>query len=98
MKFRIVTVTFAWCALAVLAAAVRSPGQGQSQPAIIEFDAPGANSVPGQGTEALANNDLGALVGVYWDANIVPHLMASCALLTVTLAPSTPPVQALGRG
>jgi hypothetical protein len=46
---------------------------------LVEFDAPGATTVwpqacdPYCGTAAVANNDLGEIVGSYTDGNIVPH-------------------------
>ena len=42
-------------------------------PKLIEFDAPGASTAAGLGTQALANNDFGAVVGFYTDANVVTH-------------------------
>jgi hypothetical protein len=49
------------------------------EPKLIEFDAPGAGTVTSPacgsacGTIALANNDLGVVVGYYTDSNVVPH-------------------------
>jgi len=43
------------------------------EPKLIEFDAPGASIAAGLGTQALANNDFGAVVGFYTDANVVSH-------------------------
>lgn len=49
------------------------------KPKLIEFDPPGTGTVsspacvPSCGTQAFANNNLGAIVGSYTDASIVPH-------------------------
>jgi hypothetical protein len=40
---------------------------------LIEFDPAGTYKDPGFGSEALANNDEGAVVGYYVDANVVYH-------------------------
>jgi probable HAF family extracellular repeat protein len=74
MKFRIITLMFALCALAALTTSVQSSAQQ-----LIEFDAPGAATAsspacyPDCGTVPNGINDLGVIVGFYTDANIVPH-------------------------
>jgi len=40
---------------------------------LIEFDPPGTYKAPGYGSLALANNDEGAVIGYYVDANVVYH-------------------------
>jgi hypothetical protein len=58
-------------------APARDPGFDHSH--IIVFDAPNAGTTsvpqcaPFCGTQPLANNDEGAIVGTYTDANVVPH-------------------------
>jgi hypothetical protein len=43
------------------------------QPVITEFDAPGASTAAGLGTDAFGINNGGEIVGAYTDMNIVPH-------------------------
>jgi hypothetical protein len=40
---------------------------------LIEFDPPGTHAAAGYGSQALANNDEGAVIGYYVDANAVYH-------------------------
>jgi hypothetical protein len=40
---------------------------------LIEFDGPDASTVATFGTQALANNDFGAVVGYWVDSNVIPH-------------------------
>src|SRR5215472_943601 len=46
---------------------------GVPQPPIITFDAPGAGTGPGQGTQGLAINQGGVIEGSYVDASNVFH-------------------------
>jgi len=46
---------------------------GLSQPPITTFDAPGAGTGPGQGTQALAINEGEHIAGSYIDASNVFH-------------------------
>jgi hypothetical protein len=74
MRFRTITLVFSLSVLTALAISVRSSAQE-----LVEFDAPRAGTVsspacaPSCGTFAFANNDLGAIVGYYTDAKVVPH-------------------------
>ena len=80
MKPRISISISAITFLAALAIPPRVAGQEQQnnhylrqESKLIEFDAPGASISPGLGTQALANNDFGAVVGFYTDTNVVSH-------------------------
>jgi hypothetical protein len=70
-----VCLVLCWLGLGLLA----SGQDWNRRPVIITFDAPGAGTVnspvcaPYCGTFAYANNSLGAIVGSFTDANIVPH-------------------------
>jgi hypothetical protein len=67
--------------LGVLAMSAQAPAQDPAfhHSRIIVFDAPNAGTAsvpecaPFCGTQPLANNDEGAIVGTYTDANVVPH-------------------------
>jgi hypothetical protein len=81
MKQHIRTIVLPLATLGALAtpaqAPARDPALDHSQ--IIVFDAPNAGTAsvpecaPFCGTQPLANNDEGAIVGTYTDANVVPH-------------------------
>jgi hypothetical protein len=86
MKFRVITLVVTLCSCTALTTPVYLSAQEQPaphtvnhQPALVQFDAPGAATAssavcaPQCGTLAYANNDLGAIVGFYTDKNIVPH-------------------------
>jgi hypothetical protein len=87
MKFRIFTLVYSLCAFSAVTIPFRLCAQEKQddnniyghEAKLIEFDAPGASTVTSPtcgsacGTIALANNDLGVVVGYYTDANIVPH-------------------------
>ena len=87
MRFRIITLVYSLCVLAAVTIPVRLSAQKKQDDSVsygdeaklIEFDAPGAGTVASPacgsacGTIALANNDLGVVVGNYTDAHIVPH-------------------------
>jgi hypothetical protein len=87
MRFRIITLVYSLCALAAVTIPVRLSAQTKQDDSVsyshdaelIEFDAPGAGTVASPacgsacGTIALANNDLGVVVGYYTDAHVVPH-------------------------
>ena len=69
--------------MAALAISEQLPAQTQrphsASSRMVVFDAPNAGKVsvpacaPFCGTQPLANNDEGAIVGTYTDANVVPH-------------------------
>jgi predicted membrane protein len=78
MKLRVITLSM--LAIAALGFTIQASAQEEPQTArdahqgtLTEFDAPGASTAPGLGTQAFANNDLGEVVGVYTDTNVVPH-------------------------
>jgi hypothetical protein len=81
MKQHIRTIVLPIATLGALAMSAQVPAQDPAfhHSHIIVFDAPnaGAASVPECapfcGTQPLANNDEGAIVGTYTDANVVPH-------------------------
>jgi hypothetical protein len=80
MKFRIVISICSLLEIAALGFSIQSFAQderadakGAHQGTLTEFDVPGANPAAGLGTQALANNDLGEVVGFYTDVNVVPH-------------------------
>jgi len=81
MKQHIRTVVLPIAALGALAMSAQAPAQDRlfSHSHIIVFDAPNAGKAsvpecaPFCGTQPLANNDEGAIVGTYTDANVVPH-------------------------
>lgn len=81
MKFKIAAVSMI-AALVIwgqLPAQLSAQGQTKHSAQLIEFDPPGTATTnspacaPGCGTEALANNGVGEIVGFYTDANVVPH-------------------------
>jgi hypothetical protein len=81
MKLRIIIPIVSFCTVVALAMSVHLPAQAQQQSKLIEFDAPDAGTVfsstaacqPSCGTQSLANNNVGAIVGYYTDANVVAH-------------------------
>jgi hypothetical protein len=86
MKSRMLASITRMTLFAALTISVRLPAQEQpdnhrygQEPKLVEFDAPRAGTVsspacaPYCGTFANANNDLGAIVGYYTDAKVVPH-------------------------
>jgi hypothetical protein len=81
MKFRIIIRIVSLCMFVALATSVQLSAQ-KHESKLVEFDAPGAGTVfssmaacqPSScGTEALANNAEGAIVGYYTDASAVFH-------------------------
>lgn len=57
---------------------------GQEQKGkFITFDVSGASTSPFLGTQAFANNNSGAVVGFYTDANLVPHAFLRTAKGTI---------------
>jgi len=76
MKIRSRTTMLFVCAFAVLMMPVQLSAQdhyGFPSPTLTEFDATGAGTASGLGTQAFSNNDEGAIVGTYTDVNMVYH-------------------------
>jgi len=81
MKQHIRTIVLPIAALGALAMPAQAPAWDPAfhHSHIIVFDAPNAGTAsvpacaPFCGTQPLANNDEGAIVGTYTDANVVPH-------------------------
>ena len=99
MKFGIVAAILSLLVVAALGTSIPSSAQEERQDAkdlhqgtLTEFDVPGANLAPGLGTQALANNDFGEVVGFYTDMNVVPHgfIRAFDGKITTFDAPGAP--------
>ena len=80
MNSRTLTSITAMTVFAALAISIRLSAQEQQdhpirthQPTIITFDAPGAGTGPGQGTEGIAINPAGVIAGAYTDASGLNH-------------------------
>jgi len=81
MKQHIRTIVLPIATLGAMAMPAQAPARDPAfdQSHIIVFDAPNAGTTsvpecaPFCGTQPLANNDEGAIVGTYTDANVVPH-------------------------
>src|ERR1700722_1160373 len=80
LKLKSVASIFSFLIVVGLAVSIPLSAQEESPDAkhakqfvITEFDAPGAGTGQFQGTQPLANNTRGEIVGSYTDANVVPH-------------------------
>src|ERR1700731_3835579 len=80
MNSRTLTSITAMTVFAALAISIRLSAQEQQdhfssthQPTITTFDAPGAGTGPGQGTQGIAINPAGMVAGAYTDASGVNH-------------------------
>jgi hypothetical protein len=80
MKPKVLTSITAMTVFVALAISIRLSAQEQQehpssthQPTIITFDAPGAGTATGQGTEGIAINPDGVIAGAYTDASGVNH-------------------------
>jgi len=67
MKLRTWMLTIETCLFAVLAPAVQASAE------ITAFDAPGAGTGAGQGTQAIGINGFGEIMGYYYDSSGVSH-------------------------